>query len=93
MLNAIEKPRLKPLHSTVFPIDSSGREGLVEDAPTLGSAQAAAPDSSFLLMQTLGGSSEGSSGWVPAIHMGEPDGVPSLPSHLSSLLPFSLSSK
>lgn len=34
---------------------------------------ALAPDSSFLLVQILGGDSEGLSGWVPAVHMGDLD--------------------
>lgn len=39
----------------------------------LGLSLNAASNSSFLVRCTLGGSSDGSSGWVPAIHMGHLD--------------------
>lgn len=35
-----------------------------------------APNSGFLLMQSLGGSGDGLANWVPATHMGDWDGVP-----------------
>lgn len=42
----------------------------------LGSVSGSAPDSSFLLVPTLGGSGDSTRSWVSAIHMRDLDCVP-----------------